>query len=78
MEESVEDDILPDDGDMDGEEEHAALNPALIAAAVGAPVLAGVVVFVVLRRKKKKKAADTLPEGFDWGDGAASEQEQDE
>ena len=78
VEESVEDDILPDDGDMDGEEEHAALTPALIAAAVGAPVLAGVVVFVVLRRKKKKKAADTLPEGFDWGDGAASEQEQDE
>ncbi len=74
----VNDDPLLDDDGMEETDHHTVPKIAILAAVIGALALVGVVVFVVLRQKKKKKAADTLPEGFDWGDGAASEQEQDE
>lgn len=76
VEEAAEqEEFMPDDEGMEDAGDHTTAKRILIAAAIAVPLLAAVVVVIVIRLKKKKRAVDALPADFDWGDGAAKEQE---
>ena len=79
VEEAAEqEEFMPDDEGMEDAGDHTTAKRILIAAAIAVPLLAAVVVVIVIRLKKKKRAVDALPADFDWGDGAAKEQEPNE